>query len=188
MNRIAIFAALLLALTLPIAAHADDASQRAKAADLIAIQNTERTIQQIAANITTQLNDAADRAAGPDATPDQKAKVDDFKKQAAQLIDTNLGWTAMKPALVDLYVKSFTEDQLDQILAFYKTPAGAALLEKMPELNKQFGQLGNDRVTGLRDQLQKAYQDLQSSLHPIPSLSAPTSPAPAPAPAPGAAK
>ena len=179
MNRITL-AALAVALTLPAIARADDASMRAKAADLIAVQHTEKTVQQIAANITSQLDDAADRAAGPDATADQKAKIDDFKKQVAQLIDANLGWTALKPSLVDLYVKTFTEDQLDQILAFYKTPAGAALLDKMPELNKQFGQLGNDRVTAMRDQLQKAYQDLQTSLHPIPSLGAPASSAPAP--------
>lgn len=192
MNRIAIFTArtavIVLAFTLPVAAHADDASQRAKAEQLIALQHTEKSVQLIAANITSQLDDAADRAAGPDATADQKTRIDDFKKQAAQLVDSNLGWTSMKPALIDLYVKAFTEDQLDQILAFYKTPAGVALLEKMPELNKQFGDLGNTRVASMRDQLQKAYQDLQNSLHPIPSLGAPSSPAPTPAPAAGAAK
>jgi hypothetical protein len=188
MIRFATIAALVLALTLPIAARADEASMRTKAADLISLQRTQKSVEQIAANITSQLDDAADRAAGPDATPEQKAKIDAFKKQASQLVDANLGWTVMKPALVDLYLKAFTEDQLDQILAFYKTPAGATLLEKMPELNTQFGQLGNQRVAGMRDQLQKAYQDLQNSLHPIPSLGAPASPAPAPAPATGSSK
>ena len=181
MNRITTIAALAFALTLPTLAHADDASLRAKAEQLIATQNTEKNIRQIAANIASQLSDAADRAAGPDATADQKARVEDFKKQAAQLVEASVGWDAMKPALIDLYAKTFTEDQLDQILAFYKTPAGATLLEKMPALNAEFGALGNTRVNSLRDQLQKAYQDLQNSLHPIPTLGAPTAPAPAPA-------
>ncbi len=68
-------------------------------------------------------NDAADRIAGPDATADQKAKIDDFKKQAAQSIDAKLGWAAMKPDIVALYMKSFTQEQLDGITAFYKSPA-----------------------------------------------------------------
>ncbi|HEY5057285.1 MAG TPA: DUF2059 domain-containing protein [Acidobacteriaceae bacterium] len=186
MNRSAAIAALVLALTLPAVARADAASQRAKAEELANLNNTQKTVQLIAANITTQIDTVADRAAGPDATADQKAKIEDFKKQAAQLIDANLGWDAMKPGVVDLYVKTFTEEQLDAILAFYKTPAGTALLEKMPQINTQFGELGNTRVAGLRDQLQKEYQALQSSLHPIPTLG-PASPAPA-APAPGAAK
>jgi uncharacterized protein len=183
MNRISIALALILALTLPAAAHADAASQRAKAEDLINLNNTQKTVQQIAANITTQIDTVADRSAGPDATADQKAKIEDFKKQAAQLIDASLGWASMKPAILDIYVKNFTEEQLDAILAFYKTPAGVALLEKMPEINTQFGELGNTRVASLRDQLQKDYQAMQNSLRPIPSLGAPTSPAPAPAPA-----
>lgn len=192
MNRFFAVCALLLALNLPLAARADDASARAKAEQLIAIQHTQATVEKIAANITSQVDAAADRAAGPDATADQKTKVADFKKQAAQIIDTNLGWAAMKPAVVDLYVKNFTEEQLDQILAFYKTPAGAALLEKMPEINTQFGHVGDDHVAGLKDQLQKAYKDFADSLHPVPSLGAPATPAPAtpkPIPAtPGAAK
>jgi len=185
MNRSTQIAALLLALALPLAARADDASLRAKAEQLMNQQNTQKSIQQIAASINSQLSDAADRSAGPDATADQKAKVEAFKKQAAQLIETNIGWDAMKSSLIDLYAKAFTEEQLDQILAFYKTPAGAALLEKMPALNTEFGALGNTRINALRDQLQKAYQDLQSSLHPIPTLGSPASPPPA---TPGAAK
>lgn len=190
MTRFPAISALVFALTLPIAARADDASQRAKAEQLVSIQHTQKTVEQIAENITTQIDQVADRAAGPDATPDQKAKIDSFKKQVSQVVDASLGWDAMKLAVVDLYVKNFTEDQLDAILAFYKTPAGAALLEKMPEINAQFGQVGNQRVAALRDQLQKAYQNLQNDLHPIPTLtppapSAPTAPTPSPA-APGA--
>ena len=170
--------ALLFAFTVPLAAHADDASQRAKAEQLVNLNNTQKTVEQIAQNINAQIDQLADRAAGPDATADQKTKIDDFKKQAAQLIGTSLGWASMKPSIIDIYVKTFTEEQLDSILAFYKSPAGAAFLEKMPEINTQFGQLGNTRVAGIRDQLQKSYQDMQNSLHPIPTLGAPTSPAP----------
>lgn len=178
MNRYAAIAAIVFALTLPSIARADDASHRAKAEEMISLMHTEKAIQQNADSIAKQVDDAADHAAGPDATPEQKAKAEDFKKQANQTIETQLGWEAMKPAVVDLYVKTFTEDQLDAIVAFYKTPAGAALLEKTPELSAQFGQLGNSRVTDLREKLQKAYMDLQSSLHPTPAAGA-SSPAPA---------
>ena len=179
MKYVFFVAALLLALTLPLAAHADEASQRAKAEQLVVLNNTQKTVEQIAQNISAQIDQLAERAAGPDANADQKAKIDAFKQHETQLIDGALGWSSMKPAIVDIYVKSFTEEQLDAILAFYKSPAGTAFLEKMPEINTQFGQLGNTRVAGIRDQLQKSYQDLQNSLHPIPTLGAPSTPAPA---------
>jgi uncharacterized protein len=197
--RSAAIPALFLALALPTAARADDASQRTKAEELMTLENTQKVVQQIADTITRQVDEAADRAATTDTTPDQKAKVDQFKKNAAQSIDAKLGWAAMKPAVVDIYMKSFTEDQLDAIIAFYKTPAGAALLEKLPQINTQFGQIGNSRIAELRGDLQKSFQDLQGNLHPTPTLNslppavppAPIAPAAAPKgppSAPGAAK
>lgn len=157
------------------------------------LQQTQKIVQQIADNIIRQVDEAADRAAGADATPEQKAKVEDFKKTAAQVIDAKLGWVAMKPTVTDLYMKSFTEDQLDSIIAFYKTPAGAALLEKLPQINSQFGQIGNSRVADMRSELQKDFQDLQGSLHPptlnsLPPAVPPATPNPAPAATPSAPK
>lgn len=171
--------AFLFALATPIAARADDASHRAKAEELVTLNNTQKAVNQIAGSISAQVDQAAERSAGPDPTDEQKAKIEDFKKHTAELVDSTLGWTAMKSAVVDLYVKAFTEEQIDGILAFYKTPAGAAFIEKMPEINTQFGQLGNARVAGIKDQLQKSFQDLQNSLHPVPTLGTPASPAPA---------
>ena len=169
------FAAFLLTLAPPLAARADDASHRAKAEQLVTLNNTEKAVNQVAASISAQVDQAAERSAGPDATAEQKAKIEEFKKHTAELVDSALGWTAMKSAVVDLYVKAFTEEQIDGILAFYKTPAGAAFIEKMPDINTQFGQLGNARVATIKDQLQKSFQDLQNSLHPVPTLGAPAS-------------
>ena len=142
MKRCALALAVLLALTLPLAAQTDDAAHRAKAQEMMALLHTEHTIQQISGNITQQIGGAADEAAGPNPTPEQKAKIGDFKKQVAQMIDAKLGWPAMKPELTDVYMKAFTDEQLDAIIAFYKTPAGAALLDKMPAVNAQFDQIG----------------------------------------------
>src|SRR6185312_907620 len=191
--RSAAVSALVFALALPTIARADEASQRTKAEELMTLLNTQKVTQQIADTITKQVDEAADRAAGADATPEQKAKVEDFKKTAAQVIDAKLGWVAMKPTVTDLYMKSFTEDQLDSIIAFYKTPAGAALLEKLPQINSQFGQIGNSRVADMRSELQKDFQDLQGSLHPptlnsLPSAVPPATPNPAPSATPSAPK
>ncbi|RYD75034.1 MAG: DUF2059 domain-containing protein, partial [Verrucomicrobiaceae bacterium] len=35
------------------------------------------------------------------------------------------------------YQKSFTQEELDGIIAFYKTPAGVALVKKMPVVMQQ---------------------------------------------------
>ena len=70
MNRLALL--LTLFLCLPLAAHADQASRRAKAAQLVALLRTERMVQQNSATIMKQISDAADKVAGP--IPRRRAK------------------------------------------------------------------------------------------------------------------
>ncbi len=181
-NRLALLLALALTFNLlPLAARADDASHRAKAEEMMALLHTEHNVRQISDSIMKQVTDAADKAAGDTPTPEQKAKIEAFKKQAAGLIDAQVGWATLKPGFIDLYVKSFTEEQLDAIIAFYKTPAGTALLEKMPEINSEFGRLGQSKVGELQDQLRTAYADFRKTVA-TPASSAAPAPAPRPAP------
>lgn len=180
-QRLALF--LVLALCLPLAARADEASHRAKAEQMMALLHTEEMVNKISANISKQVDDAASKSLSTTPSPDQQAKFDDFKKQVAQAIETQVGWKSMKGSFIDVYAKNFTEEQLDAIIAFYKTPAGAALLTTMPTVNEQVGQLGNSRMNALQPQLKQLYDTYTKSLVAAPPTlgpSAPASSAPAP--------
>jgi hypothetical protein len=162
---------LVLALCVPLAARADEASHRAKAEQLMTLLHTEETVQRISDTITKQVDDAAQKGLSTTPSPDQQAKFDDFKKQAAQTIDAQVGWKSLKDGFADVYTKNFTEEQLDAIIAFYKTPAGAALLANMPTVNEEVSKLGNARMTALQPQLKEMYETYQKSLvGPAPSL------------------
>jgi hypothetical protein len=152
MNRI--LTAVLLALTLPLAARADQTSHRAKALELATLLHTQQMVEHNADNLKTQLSGLAGNTIGTDATPEKKAEAEDFLKQAGQLIDAKLSWASMQPGITDIYVKNFTEEQLDAILAFYKTPAGTVLLTNMAAVNNQVSTFGTQRLSvELRPQL-----------------------------------
>jgi hypothetical protein len=162
MNRIA--SLLILALSLPLAARADDASHRAKAQEMMSILHTQQIVQNTADGLKKQLPDAATAVIGTNPSPEKKAQADDFVKHADQIVDTQLSWSALEPAFTDIYVKNFTEEQLDAIIAFYKTPAGLALLTTMPTINSQISQYGNQRLTDvLKPQLKQLYDDFRKS-------------------------
>ncbi len=181
MNRLTLL--LVFALTLPLAARADEASHRAKAQEMMTVLRTQKMVQSISDNIKKQIVEAANSVAGPTATPDQQAKAADFEKQADKLIDDQLGWDIMKTTLTDIYTKAFTEEQLDAIIAFYKTPAGIALLENMPAVNTQVQQFGSSHLSTLQPQLKDLFDNFRKSATaaaPAPSLGGPDNSAPAP--------
>jgi hypothetical protein len=102
------------------------------------------------------------------------------------LIDAQLGWKAIEPSIVDLYAKNFTEQELDAIVAFYKTPAGLALIAKIPWIDSQVQQLAQSRLTILQPQIGQALDDFRKSqaAAPAPAAAPATTHAPAVAPAP----
>jgi uncharacterized protein len=167
---------LVLALCAPLAARADEASHRAKAQEMMALLHTERMVQQISENIRKQIADAGQNVIGAEPTPEKKAKLDEFTKHASEAIDAQLGWTSMQSGFTDIYMKTFTEEQLDAIIAFYKSPAGVALLEKMPTVNAEVTQLGQARLATLQPQLKQLYDDLQKSQAAPPPTLGPTPP------------
>jgi uncharacterized protein len=175
---------LVLALTYPLATRADEASHRAKAKEVMTLLHTQRMVKQVSDNLTKQVTDAAESVASANPSPETKSKVADFEKQATQLIDTQLSWDSMQAGFLDVYTKNFTEEELDGIIAFYKTPAGTALLDKMPAVNSQVTQFGNTRMSALQPELKQQFEALRNSTatEPVapaapPSLGAPAAPA-----------
>ena len=174
--------ALLLALTLclPLAAHADDASRRAKAQEMITLIHTDRMVQQVSTNFMKQLSAAGEKLIGPNATPENKTQLTNFEKKFSDMIDSQIGWKVMEPQLTDIYSKTFTEEELTGILAFYKSPPGIALVEKMPAVNGEATQLLQSRMAVLQPQMKQMYEDFQrSQVAPTPAAT----PAPTLAPA-----
>jgi len=192
LHRLALL--LVLALCLPLAARAgqapaargSDASHRAKAAQLVTLLHSERTVQQSFDSIMQQVTTEAQNEVGPNPTPENKAKLADFEKKITQLVEPQLGWRAIQPMLTGLYAKAFTEQQLDAILAFYKTPAGIALLNNVPAIDAQATQLANSRLDALRPQMSQMFIDFRTSL--VASAPPPPVASPAAAPAPAASK
>lgn len=181
MNRIALL--LVLALSFPIAARADEASHRAKAQEMVILLHTDRMVKQVSANFMKQLSTAGEKLIGPNASDEKKAQLADFEKKFAAMIDAQVGWDVMEPALTDYYQKAFTEEELDVIVTFYKTPAGAALVERMPAVNAQATQLLQSKMAAVQPQMKQMYEDFQKSQVAAPAPAAPAAP-PAAVPAP----
>jgi hypothetical protein len=43
-----------------------------------------------------------------------------------------LDWNKLEPMYVRIYQKTFTQQEVDGMIVFYKTPAGRAVMSKMP--------------------------------------------------------
>jgi len=174
---------LALVLSLPLVARADDASLRAKAEVMITLSHVDRISNQVVDTILQQTTEITTQHFGGSLTPVQKAALDDFQKKLLAVMEPQIGWEVMKPAFADLYAKAFTEEQMDAIIAFYKSPAGMALMDKMPQINQQANQMVQAKIVALQPQVRQLFADFEKSQEPA-APPAPAAPATSPNPAP----
>jgi uncharacterized protein len=65
-------------------------------------------------------------------------------------------WDAMSPELTKLYAANFTEAELKEMTAFYKTPTGQKALAKMPEMGQRSAMIGAQLGQAHSEELKKA--------------------------------
>jgi hypothetical protein len=192
-NRLA--SLLALALCLPISARADEASRRAKAEELLALLHVDRMATQLMGNLLQQTTEITTRKSGGAMTPATQAALADFQKKLVAVIEPQIGWKAVEPEYVKQYADTFTDEELDAMLAYYKSPAGTAFLTKLPGIDKQVNEIVHSRVVALQPQVNQMLTEFEKTVVPpaapastppltlksLPPASA-TTPAPAPAP------
>lgn len=177
---------LLLTFSLPLAARADEASHKAKAEEVIQILHLDRMVNGVMQNALQQSATLTKQRYGGQMTPAATAALSDFQKKLTATLEPQISYEALKPDYIRIFSEQFTEEQIDAMLAFYKSPAGKALIEKLPLVEQQVGQVLQKRVQELQPQVKQMFDDFQKSLPPAgspPAGASGASPSGTPAPA-----
>jgi hypothetical protein len=176
------FLALLLSLSIAPLAHADDASKRAKVEDLIQVTRLSQLMGQMTNQMTARMKTMADQqSANRRFTPAQQKLITDYVTQIQTITQNAVSWEKIKPTVTQLYIDTYTDQELDGILAFYRSPAGQALIAKSPQLMTRTMQIVQTQMNEIQPQLQHANEDFSrkmKELGPVP----PSSKQPAAAP------
>lgn len=179
MRRILI-ALTLAAVALPSLAHADDASKKAKVEQILLITKSDKTFNMMVENGMKQGEQAAMTLFGDSSkmTAKDKEIFSRFETKLLATFKAESGWETMKPELVDLYAKTYTEEQIDGILAFYKSPAGQAMIEKTPEIITQSSAIAQGHFQQMQPKLQALFQEFKKEVDAAHAPAAPTKKAP----------
>ena len=146
MKTHSLFACLVvLAFTVPCT-RADEKSHRQAAEELLRTMDIEKQMDS-AINQTLALQIKQQPALTP------------YKEVMRKFLGKHISYKALKDDLIQIYVDEFTEPELRQISAFYKTPAGKKMVEKGPALIGKSMKLGMERVAKNQDELKQMIQE-----------------------------
>ena len=111
-------------------ANAQELTKQDKIERILALTNADATVNQIFNQIKTMVTSQAPSGA----TPEQIARAQQIQDKLLDSVKTRMSWDKLRPQYLRIYDETFSAEEIDGIFAFYESPAGSALLKKMPLL------------------------------------------------------
>jgi uncharacterized protein len=160
-----------------------DPAKEAAIRHLMEITEVSKMGDNINTAITSQVHNVMGRAIPPDQLPK-------FMETFSQKFTANAPPSAVTDAIVPVYAKHFSLEDIQSLTKFYETPLGREVVKVMPEVAQESQQAGAQidqkaAIAVLRN-MSDEYPQLKQMLPPDPSAPPPAaSSSPAPALAPG---
>lgn len=152
----AALAVFVLCSTTTLAEPATDATIK----ELLTISKAQKLVDDINKQMESQMNATVlKQLGGRLPTPSQQQVIAKMTQRMAALLKEELAWEKMEPMYTRLYKQSFTEEELAGMLAFYKTPAGQAILHKLPMLMQTLMQDIQDMIVGMTPRIGEIQRD-----------------------------
>ena len=86
----------------------------------------------------------------------QQPQLASYKDVMTTFLRKYVSYEALKDEMVKLYKAEFSEDEIREMTAFYRTPVGIKAVSKLPTLTASGAQLGVNRVQINMAELQQA--------------------------------
>jgi len=136
-------------------------------------QNQQEAMQIVQKNIVSQFNQMLEPQmknlgdSGPaEAEMKRRAQADvqDFQRRVFALLASHMSWQTMKPVYVATYDETFTVDELRSLVAFFKSPAGQAYVDKTPVLMNNTMKQMQQAVDDMKPEIQKLSNDFMQQM------------------------
>jgi hypothetical protein len=149
---------ILIALSRPALAQDTSATHREAVKQLMTVTHLREVTQQsMDAVMKSQM--------------EQMPQLKPYEGVMQTFLKEQMDWSILEPELTRIYLEVFTEKELRDIVAFYKTPVGQMMLAKMPVLLAKSNEFTQRR---LQEGLPVLMQRLQAAMQANPPAPAPT--------------
>lgn len=155
--------ALLAFALIPLFAQAAPASTES-IEQLLATAQVEKLVDSMQAQMDGMMKSVAQQALdakklSPEDRRKTEAKMNEVFAKIVPVLKSELSWSRLKDMYVQIYRESLTQEEVDGLIAFYGTPAGKALLEKMPVIMQKSMTSMQQRMAPVMQEMEKAMAD-----------------------------
>ena len=96
--------------------------------------------------------------------PEEKAIFDKFTTKMFTIMKEEMNWQKMKAPTIEIYAKHFSEQEIKDMVAFYKTESGQSMVKKLPAVMTDSMMMGQNMMKSFFPKMQKMSQELKAEL------------------------
>ena len=134
---------------------------------LLVVGKAQSLLESSYANVDTMMRQGVIQGTGGRAlTADELQRVDVMSAKLTALMKDEMSWAKIKPEYIRLYAQTFDQQEVDGMIAFYATPAGQAMINKMPLLLQNTMALMQTQMAALMPKMMAIVQDTMKESSP----------------------
>ena len=156
---------LLLAVTGLNAQAADSVPTEASVRELLVATHGQKMVDEIIPQMDAMMQKGlAEALKGQPISPAAQKMIDQSHANAMAMLKEELAWSKLEPLYMRVYQKSLTQEEVNGIIAIYKTPAGQAMITKMPIIMQNTMAELQTMMGPMMQRLQKSQEQLVADI------------------------
>ena len=152
-----ILCACALAILAIAAAKAEESlASEALAKELLGVMNVRSLMETQAGQMDAMLRASMQKSFANISLNDRQKKIlDDRIGALAQVMRQQIDYGNIEPRMLLVYRRSFTDKEISDMLVFYRSDAGKAVIEKMPRVMQETMQVMQSMMQDMQPEMQK---------------------------------
>src|SRR5438270_6537276 len=145
------FVLAVICFALPMAALAQPASDAA-VQRLLEVAQAERLVKgvqerqrMVMNSVLRQVEETRARQGKP-LSPELQARMHEAAEKTRAAMAEELSWEKLRPLIAQVYRDSFSEEEIQGLIAFYESPTGRMFVERMPQVMERMTQVMAERI------------------------------------------
>ena len=132
---------------------------------LLEVAQARKLIDSIMAQMDNLMQQSIAQATqGQKIPPKVQKDIDQRHAEMIAMMKELLDWSKLEPMYVRIYQKTFSQQEVDGMIAFYKTPAGQAVIGKMPAVMQNTIEEMQQLMGPVMQKMQKMQQDVVAEM------------------------
>ncbi|BFM09410.1 DUF2059 domain-containing protein [Halioxenophilus aromaticivorans] len=153
-------AAIALGLLLAVNVHAQDSKQESVEA-LLEASDADAMVDTLYSQMN-QMIEGMGRQLG--IKPDEQPMFDAYMNNVFTTMKEDMSWAKMKGPMIEIYSKHYSEEEVQDMLAFYQSKSGQSMVAKMPAVMADSMQVSQQLLQAFLPKVQVMAQELQVQL------------------------